>query len=197
MQDAANSGYAVGTQVTQILLNARVEFIDGAGSLLGFAGPAATFVDQLGYRLSARGSMAFDTADVASLSSAGLLTPAVLHEVAPVLGFGTLWTDNGVYVEGSGEFTGAAATAAWQTEFGPGTANAHWNENPTIVDTQGRSMQDELMTGFVDRNPYISQTTVASFADIGFVTAPVPEPATCALFGLGVLAVAARVRRRA
>jgi hypothetical protein len=152
---------------------------------------------------------------VASLFSSGLWEPVILHEMAHVLGFGTLWSLNGVSVTGSGEFTGANAIAAWQADFGQlgtpdvelaggsGTANAHWNENtsgagPTgVFDQFNRDMRDELMTGWLNPNPFISNMTVRSFVDIGFtgVTA-VPEPSSMALACLGLGAVGLARRRK-
>ncbi len=122
-------------------------------------------------------------------------------EMAHVIGFGTLWAANGVYQYGSGQYTGQNALEAYRVESGNadasyvpieldggnGTANSHWDESI------GRS---ELMTGWFDSNTYISQTTIASFADIGYAlrgvyedVAPVPVPATGLLLigGLGTL----------
>jgi hypothetical protein len=113
-------------------------------------------------------------------------------------------------------FTGANAIAAYQTEFnqplatfvpvelggGPGTENGHWNEvdgggsNTGIVSTQG-DMRFELMTGWIGNSYYISDMTVASFVDIGYMSAEaeVPEPGTMILLGAG-LAFLGFCRRR-
>lgn len=81
-----------------------------------------------------------------------LLYGVVLHEMAHVLGFGTLWEpisvfdpvvvfDQVEYSTLSGEYYGTNALSHWNTEFGrtdsfvpvelgggSGTANSHWNE---------------------------------------------------------------------
>ena len=210
----AGSSYSIGQTVSTVFINASVTAIDGAGGTLGQAGPTELVQDGANFILSTDGVMEFDSADITSLVSGGQFGLVIQHEMAHVLGFGTIWGANGVRVNGSGEFTGANATAMWQSEFGqtgtpnvelgggPGTADGHWNEVDNgagltgIVDAQGRDMRDELMTGWLNPNAFISRMTVASFVDIGFVAAPVPEPATYALFGLGALVVAARTRRR-
>ena len=105
--------------------------------------------------------------DVEGLFSAGIFEPVILHEMAHVLGFGTLWEANRMYLNGTGKFTGVRATAAWMSEFGqvgtpevelgggPGTANAHRNEVDSgagftgIRVTAGRDMRDEIMTGWI------------------------------------------------
>jgi len=57
-------------------------------------------------------------------------------------------------------------------------------------------MRDELMTGWTSPNPadtFVSQTTLASFTDIGFVA--VPEPTALALVVIGVVGIGMRRRR--
>ena len=110
-----------------------------------------------------------------------------------------------------GQYVGSAALAAYRQEFvgqsaatfvpvelagGAGTAHGHWNEQDNfgqaltgIVDSLGRDMRDELMTGWSSPtgNVFVSQTTVQSLVDIGFTVRAVPEPAA----GLGQVLVAA------
>jgi hypothetical protein len=63
------------------------------------------------------------------------------HEVGHVLGVGTLWVSNSVYVSNTFQYTGIHGTAAYQAEFNqappyipvedagnPGTPNAHWDQ---------------------------------------------------------------------
>jgi hypothetical protein len=172
--------------IDDVLIDASGEDIDGPGGILGMAGP-----DEFrnGSFLPDHGIMMFDTADLADMEANGSLLDVIIHEMAHVLGFGTIWTALGVYINGSGQYTGAAALASYRTEFvgqqdaafvpvelagGGGTANGHWNESddggPTgIVDTQGRDMQFELMTGWLDSPIFMSKTTAYQFQDLGYV----------------------------
>ncbi|MBC8140355.1 MAG: PEP-CTERM sorting domain-containing protein, partial [Armatimonadetes bacterium] len=86
---------------------------------------------------------------------------------------------------------------------GPGTRGGHWAEvTPNVggtTDTQGRPLTRELMTGFLNANPYISNMTVESFEDIGYMprVIVIPEAGTMALLALGAgLLGAVTVRRR-
>jgi len=121
---------------------------------------------------------------------------------------------NGVYDEGSGEFLGANATAFWQSEFGQtgfpavelgggvGTTDSHWNENEggaglTGVTSIDGDMRNELMTGWL--NPggsFISDMTIASFVDIGFIgsLAAIPEPSS--FFAMGLVFAGLGMKRR-
>lgn len=195
------SSYNIGQTVGTLFIDASVAPIDGVGGVLGSAGPDQRITDQAGFVLATDGTMNFDSADILNLFNSGRLSAVIAHEMAHVMGFGTLWTNNGVYVNGSGEFTGAAATAKWHSEFGqtgtpnvelgggPGTANGHWDEvdggggSTGILDPLGRDMRLELMTGWIGSTSFVSEMTVASFVDIGFVA--VPEP----LSSLAILAL--------
>ena len=194
-----------------VVINASVENIDGPGQILGYAGPTWG-VNTGGYFLAAEGVMVFDNNDVADLLAAGALESVILHEMAHVLGFGTLWELNGVYVPNSGQYTGPNALAVWQREFGQhdatyipvelgggaGTANGHWDEPygggsmSGIVDDNGNDLTYELMTGWLNNPDFISETTLASFSDIGYEVATVPILAGMYLFlsglaGLGLM----------
>lgn len=65
----------------------------------------------------------------------------IIHEVGHVLGIGTLWVENGVYINNSGEYTGEFGVRAYRREFDPaatfvpvelsgpiGSRNAHWDQ---------------------------------------------------------------------
>jgi hypothetical protein len=69
------------------------------------------------------------------------LDELLAHETGHALGVGTLWDDNGLYVNGSFRYTGARGLAAYRAEFdaaatwvpvenagGSGTPNAHWDQ---------------------------------------------------------------------
>ena len=212
------TGYQPGIDIASLTINASGVFIDGPGGVLGQAGPLPIGLrHQGGFWLSTRGVMQFDSADLPGLESGGGFLSVIEHEMAHVMGFGTLWTLNGVYVNGSGRYTGANAIAAARTEFGvpgatfvpvelgggSGTANSHWDElNGGACCTGFTSSQGdatfELMTGWLNMPAFISQTTVQSFVDIGYVAALIPEPGTYALMlaGLGLMGFAARRRKQ-
>jgi hypothetical protein len=69
------------------------------------------------------------------------LDDILAHEIGHALGIGTLWENNGVYVNGTGQYTGQFGVAAFQAEFNqitpyvpvelagnPGTIDQHWNQ---------------------------------------------------------------------
>lgn len=196
--------YQPGISIASLNISARGVAIDGVGGVLGSAGPNS-IVNQGLYSLATTGSMQFDSADLANLETNGTLGQVILHEMAHAMGFGTLWTDNSVYIDGSGQYTGTNALAAYRTEFsqaaavfipvelsgGGGTADGHWDEVDGGSGNTGRvssfgDMRFELMTGWLNSPTYISQTTLQSFVDIGFVTA-IPEPATLFSVASGAL----------
>lgn len=215
---SANSSYGIGDTIDTLFITANVAFIDGVGGILGSAGPDEVILDQSGFLMASDGGMNFDSADIANLASDGTLEDVILHEMGHVMGFGTLWQANNVYTNNSGEYTGAGATAFWQSEFGQvgtpdvelgggaGTANGHWNEVDNgsgftgITDPFGRDMRYELMTGWLNSDtqgtPFISNMTLASFADIGFTVnfQAIPEPSSAALLVVAGFVVCYRRR---
>lgn len=160
--------------IDDVLIDGSIVAIDGVGGILGQAGPTAV---RGGTFLPYTGVMQFDSADVAQLMLDGEFDEVILHEMGHVIGFGTIWDLKGLLLNAGTidpRFTGANATAAYNTRFatsatnvpvegsaGPGTNDAHWRES--IFD-------NELMTGFLNSgvvNP-ISAITIASMADLGY-----------------------------
>lgn len=137
----------------------------------------------------------------------------ILHEMAHSIGFsGSFWNYNGNYVYKTGAYTGANALAAYQTEFkgqasvtsvpvdttsGVGTAYSHWAES-SILNQSGVSMYYELMTGYMESDTtkmFVSNTTIQSFADNGYVV--IPEPGTVVLlFVASAIGLIWRYRRK-
>lgn len=209
------TGYQAGISLTGFTIAAVGATIDGVGGILGGAGPT-NGVSQGGFFLTTAGSMEFDTADIDSMIAGGSFTDVIKHEMAHVIGFGTLWTNNGVYADGTGRYTGAHALAAYRAEFneptatfvpvelggGPGTANGHWNEVDGGAGGATDRFTNELMSGWLNSPTYVSRTTIASFQDIGYTVnlRTVPEPGTIALvlatFPL-LAGVSSRRRRKA
>lgn len=210
--NSAITGYDLTTNIYgqyqphTLTINASIPSLDGIGGTLGSAGPqTATYYDNNPYGTptvalyyTTTGSMQFDSADVPALVANNTFYGVVLHEMAHVLGIGTLWTYNSnlenttypLYTVGSGQYTGPNALAQYRSEFsqpsatyvpvelggGIGTANAHWNEvdgggSPTgiVSASHGMDLQDELMTGWASGNFFLSRTTLGSLDDLGYI----------------------------
>lgn len=210
--------YLTGVQSSfnhSIVIEASGVNIDGPGGVLGSAFfTGITRFSDSPYVFSNRGRMQFDSADLARLENRDQLFDVIVHEMAHVIGFGTLWTTDSFipgsqsnYVNGSGRYTGQYALDIYRKEFvenaefvpvelngGDGTANSHWDE-------PWPGGASDLMTGFIGPFPItLSDTTVASFADIGYLTSvthAVSEAATVWLFLLSSGMVIKRRRPKA
>ena len=143
----------------------------GDPQLLGSAGPTAF---REGSHLPYLGEIALNLDAVESQIQADTFLDTVIHEMAHVLGFGTIWQEkslNPVF----GKFTGPNALREYkallgganpayvplETSGGEGTANAHWAQS--VFGT-------EMMTGWgveSGRMPF-SRLTVASLEDLGY-----------------------------
>jgi hypothetical protein len=157
----------------------RVQAIDGVGGTLGSAGPCLVR-GAAQNNLPALGVMRLDEADVANLLNAGRLQTVVLHEMMHVLGFGTIWTDNGVIDTtntADARFLGSRARAACadlhaggancsttvpvHSADGAGSRFSHWRES---------LFTNELMTPFLTAGSTpMSAMTIQSLADLGYV----------------------------
>jgi hypothetical protein len=168
---------ALDETIDDLVIFADIITIDGAGGVLGQAGPCLIRTEGL---LSVVGRMRFDVADVTTLEANGRLNDVILHEMGHVLGIGSLWTLQGLLQgRGGGDpiFTGATARAAFLAATGPagysgaivpventggaGTRDGHWRESVAT---------NELMTGFLNAgtNP-LSAITVTSLRDQGYL----------------------------
>lgn len=190
--------------------------IDGLYGVLGSGGISAATSDG-GFWLTETGYIDLDQADLDFIETDNRLEELAMHEIAHVIGYGILWEANNLYVNGSGQYTGAFALDAYRSEFDPtatfipveqegggGTADGHWDEINLgggltgITDPQGRDLANELMTGWDTPHPptgvptYLSQTTISSFADLGYTVVPEPPAAWLAVASL----LAALTRRR-
>ena len=172
---------ALNEVVDDLIIYAELETIDGAGGILGSAGPCLVREDDQGNTgPTGVGRMRFDIADLQSLETSGNLDEVILHEMGHVIGIGSLWEDYGLLTGGGGSdpfFSGSAAQAAWrvtaaslnftgnivpvENSGGPGTRDSHWRESVAL---------NELMTGFLDSgiNP-LSIFTIGSLRDMGYV----------------------------
>ena len=162
--------------VDDLLIYAQIREIDGPGGVIAGAGPCLIREDS---SLPVVGVMFFDRADLEGSHVEG----TILHEMAHVIGFGTLWEHLGLLenrASGIGgqdtHFSGQASIEAFrsvggrnytggglvpvQHQGGEGVWNGHWRE---FV------FRSELMTPFPDAglNP-LSVVSLASMVDIGY-----------------------------
>jgi hypothetical protein len=180
-----------GTIIDDITIDATAPSIDGRGGVLGQSAPTAF---RVGSNLPFKGFMEFDSADLAQLQTDGQLTRVILHEMGHVLGFGTIWSTEGL-IAGAGttdpRFKGPNATAQYNAIFGTsgssvpveggggaGTEDSHWRES---------TFDNELMTGYLNggSNP-LSKVTVGAMADLGYAVSysaadPYARPASASL----------------
>ena len=164
--------------------------VDGSGGVLGFAGTSGQ-ASADGFTTPTSGYLAFDSGDL-GMSDDRFFAVAV-HELAHVMGFSDdFWALNGqidatgdvtygngpdsqsialeVYRE---EFDPDAEFVPVEEDFGAGTAYSHWDEalfgNPGAEPSASKG-NPELMTGFIANSFTLSDTTIASFEDIGYAT---------------------------
>ena len=190
-----NCGFAGATYtgpLDDVMIFASIVPIDGAGQVLGRAGPCHVRFPPLGTPLT--GVMQFDEADVAALEADGRLEDVIIHEMLHVLGIGTYWRaipdfdwpgflqapssldvrytgplGRAGCVEAGGGSVCAASVPVHSCVTTPdgqfcqgGTVDSHWRESTFV---------SELMTGFVSApgapNP-LSVMTIGALADIGY-----------------------------
>ena len=161
-----------GEVIDDIRIDAELRTIDGPGGILGQAGPTALRTDGF---LPATAIMQFDIADAPFAEGRGLWDDIVLHEMMHTIGFGTIWglkglitgagTNNPLYVGQNAlqVFDPNAQGIPVEQDGGPGTRDSHWDEE---------TFDNELMTGFLDQENFVSPMTIASLADLGYETAP-------------------------
>ena len=175
--------------INDIKIMVLFDSIDGPGKVLGQSGPC--YIRNAPDYRTVLGVMRFDTADVAGLVAAGRINDVILHEMAHVFGYGSLWAAGafgclklpataGTFPDtyyscaralaefdtiGGTSYTGLhkvpLENCAGITGCGTGTFNAHWRESTFF---------NELMTGYLNSgtsNP-LSVLTIAAMGDMGY-----------------------------
>jgi hypothetical protein len=163
---------ALNERIDDILIFVEFIEIDGAGKILGEAGPCYVRSDN---NLPIIGHLKLDAADLRQMESHGTIDDVVLHEIGHVLGIGTMWPEKGLLQGGGTDdpgFLGANAISAYramggqlatvpvENTGGEGTRDGHWRESV---------FTHELMTGWVSStsNP-LSALTINSLIDLGY-----------------------------
>jgi hypothetical protein len=161
--------------IDDVRIDADAVPIDDVGMILGWVGPVDLRPDSF---IPATGIMSFDSGDLAQMETDGSLGSVVVHQMAHVLGFGTIFDRLGLVAGAGGddpEFTGASATREYAALLGPAarprsvplsngteraTRDGHWREDV---------FANELMTGFLDLGPKpLSRVTIGAFEDLGY-----------------------------
>src|SRR5262245_32846526 len=123
-----------GEVIDHMLILAQGQDIDGPGQILGQAGPTHLRPRNAGAAafLPVKGTMAFDTADLADMESRGTLNDVITHEMGHVVGIGTAWSQKGLLKgtrTNNPTFTGSGAMAAFGKLKGTNVSTAVPVEN--------------------------------------------------------------------
>lgn len=182
--DARISGYskslprpfAAVLQEQDLIITATMTPLDGVGGVLGFAGPGEVATYTTGgpgpfdppsrtWAVPRTANAFFDTDDFGpnAAFTDEQLTAIVIHEFAHALGFGALWTQNGLIgADGNYDYDGFclteyrlesgqffAASVPVEMDGGAGTAGAHWDDG--MYDTDGDGILDYFPGNFFNQ----------------------------------------------
>ena len=178
----------VSEEIDDIRIWVSIDSIDGVGGIVGTSGPC--HVRSISYGFDAivstptLGAMILDEADVARMEADGVLESVVTHELAHVLGFGTIWdirewlqnpsvpnrpdadthfigpvTIPAFDAVGGSDYAGGAKVPV-ENGAEQGSSDTHWRESV---------FGDELMTPYLtgDTQP-LSLVTIESMYDIWY-----------------------------
>ncbi|MEM9031350.1 MAG: hypothetical protein AAGB18_01795 [Pseudomonadota bacterium] len=179
------TGYAV-DDANLVGINVPVRFGSFGPSIIAFVSDRATYPNPAsnGTNYSETQPFTINTEFLPLLAANPRIAFNVaIHELAHTIGFGLRWVDNGVYVNGSGQYLGANGLAAYRAEFDPlalyvpveietglpGSDNFHWAET-----WAGGPLA--TMTSFIDHGPMVTDTTLLSFRDLGYTTLDSVQP---------------------
>ncbi len=169
---------AVSETVKNVLVLVDIRDIPDTASGQAILGEAGPCIVRLPSHLPVFGMMVLNSGTLETVQNEGLLDAVIEHEIAHILGFGTVWKLDGLLQDAATAdpwFSGGQAAAAFRAadptfngnvvpvegSGQTGTALSHWRESV---------LTNELMTGFIDPlvDP-LSRITIASMADIGYV----------------------------
>lgn len=143
MWETVITGYRPGISIASVPIT-----INATTSGLAAANFSGT-IDQGGFRLTTSGFININVNEIENFQNwqghgangLNFIDELLAHETGHVLGVGTLWDDNSVYVNNTFQFTGQYGVAAYQAEYNdallfapvenagnPGTPNSHWDQ---------------------------------------------------------------------
>ena len=171
-----------GNLVDDIVINVSTGRIDGngnplTGNVLAQTGNIVVRDDgTVDEWLALTASIKLDSTDLKNPDLAGTWDAIILHEIGHALGFSGIIFEQLGLVDGSGNFIGANAVAAYggpaplEDSGGAGTAGSHWDEGTFQPSDSLTPLSTELMTGFFvpGETTVFSDTTIGAFADLGY-----------------------------
>lgn len=199
---------------TTALIEVEIESIDGVGGTPTAAGVLVTAQTAANDgTVSAVGAITLDADDVGFLAARDFLLPLVKRQTGLALGFATLFQAEGL-IDRSGPspvYTGEFAISTYNREFGNTDTNIPLDPNAPFWDESGfgnfgADNNPELFTRILNASSFISDTSIAAFDDLGYVTrldhaivqappVPLPPSALMLLGGLGALALVRTQKR--
>jgi hypothetical protein len=124
--------------------------------------------------LPVAGVIGFDPADIDRLIARNDFNLVIQHEMAHLMGLGTLWPLLGVTgsVRNNCPYQGIHGNAAYQRISGcsvvPTELDGQPNDGTFCSHFDEYCLQNEMMTGFLNRGSIISEITIASLQDLGY-----------------------------
>ena len=147
--------------------------IDGAGGVLGYAGPCGLIAS--GSFRSVTGEIVLDITDLLEMETEGILVDVIVHEIGHVLGLGTFWNQyyKQLVLPPLYLYTGSYGMQGYVDVGGPiglnppielhggiGTAYVHWSKS---------YFESELMTGYIyPGSTPLSKLSVEALEDLGY-----------------------------
>lgn len=184
----------VKSQLQKIAIACSVVAIDGPGGVLGQAGVTRTITyTRTSYNpmrpsqtiaIAQESILQLDQDDIPGMIADGSFQWVLRHEIGHALGFGSLWTQNGLLSPINGEYIGSYALQRYRTEAnkpfatfvpvqkfgGPGTAGSHWDFNDPFFNQLNTTGRLEFMGPFSVPGAieFASETTFGGMADLWF-----------------------------